>query len=145
MLRSDLDIPVDDLSVDAQAQLAKELANLQFVERNLLTEVIEEFSSEVTSIGLNLRGGAAQTLNLLEGKISTETAERLRKEAGVRKFSDPWDRLNISDIDELIAIIEAESIEVSAIIISKLDVSKAAALLGKLPGNTHAKSAMQFQ
>jgi flagellar motor switch protein FliG len=78
MLRSGLDIPVDDLSVDAQAQLAKELANLQFVERNLLTEVIEEFSSEVTSIGLNLRGGAAQTLNLLEGKISTETAERLR-------------------------------------------------------------------
>lgn len=101
MLRSGLDIPVDDLSVDAQAQLAKELANLQFVERNLLTEVIEEFSSEVTSIGLNLRGGAAQTLNLLEGKISTETAERLRKEAGVRKFSDPWDRLNISDIDDI--------------------------------------------
>ena len=65
MLRSGLDIPVDDLSVDAQAQLAKELANLQFVERNLLTEVIEEFSSEVTSIGLNLRGGAVQTLNLL--------------------------------------------------------------------------------
>ena len=69
-----------------------------------------------------MRGGAAQTLDLLEYKISTETAERLRKEAGVRKFSDPWDRLNISDIDELIAIIEAESIEVSAIIISKLDV-----------------------
>ena len=138
MLRSGLEIPLDDLSVDAQAQLAKELANLQFVERNLLTEVIEEFSSEVTSIGLNLRGGATQTLDLLEGKISTETAERLRKEAGVRKFSDPWDRLNISDIDELIAIIEAESIEVSAIIISKLDVSKAAALLGKLPGK-HAR------
>ena len=65
MLRSGLDIPVDDLSVDAQAQLAKEMANLQFVKHNLLTEVIEEFSSEVTSIGLNLRGGAAQTLNLL--------------------------------------------------------------------------------
>ena len=145
MLRSGLDIPLDDLHVDAQAQLAKELANLQFVERNLLTEVIEEFSSEVTSVGLNLRGGAAQTLDLLEGKISTETAERLRKEAGVRKFSDPWDRLNISDIDELIAIIEAESIEVSAIIISKLDVSKAAALRGNCPENTHAKSATQFQ
>ena len=89
MPRSGLAIPFDDLSVDAQAQLAKEFANLQFVERNLLTEVIEEFSSEVTSIGLNLRGGAAQTLDLLEGKISTETVERLRKEAGVRKFSDP--------------------------------------------------------
>ena len=41
MLRSGLDIPLDHLSVDAQAQLAKELAILQFVERNLLTEVIE--------------------------------------------------------------------------------------------------------
>lgn len=71
--------------------------------------MIEEFSSEVTSIRLNLRCVAAQTLDLLEDKISTETAERLRKEAGVRKFSDPWDQLNISDIDELIAIIEAES------------------------------------
>ena len=89
MPRSGLAIPFDDLSVDAHAQLAKEFANLQFVGRNLLTEVIEEFSSEVTSIGLNLRGGAAQTLDLLEGKISTETVERLRKEAGVRKFSDP--------------------------------------------------------
>ena len=109
MLRNGIDIPLDDLSVDAQAQLAKELAILQFVDRNLLTEVIEEFSSEVTSIGLNLRRAAAQTFDLLEDKISTETAERLRKEAGVRKFSDTWDQLNFYDINELIAIIEAES------------------------------------
>ena len=73
--------------------------------------------AEKAAIGLNLRGGAAQTLNLLEGKINTETAEKLRKEAGVRKFSDPRNLLNISDTDELITIIEAESIEVSAIII----------------------------
>ena len=85
-----------------------------------------------------MRGVAAQTLDLLEGKISTETADRLHKEAGVRKFSAPGDRLNISDIDELIAIIEAESMRSAQLSFQSWMCQKRRRCLGKLPGK-HAR------
>lgn len=47
---------------------------------------------------------------------------------------DPWDRLRALPLDKLQEIVERESTEVSAVLMSKLDVSKAAELLGELPG-----------
>ena len=59
-------------------------------------------------------------------KISRQTASRLRKEAGVRQFGDPWERLKALPPEDLAALAEAESIEVAAVLLSKLDTAKAA-------------------
>ena len=105
------------------------------ITRDTLAQVVEEFAQELESLGLTFPRGVAGALSVLDGRISPHTAARLRKEAGVRQSGDPWERIRKLDAQKLLPIIESESLEVSAIILSKLDISKAAELLGLLPGD----------
>ena len=118
---------------------------MRVVDRATLAAVIEEFTEAVASIGLSFPGGIAGALDALDGKISHETAARLRKEAGVRACGDPWQQLCAMAPEDLQKIVEQESTEVAAVLLSKLDVSVAAGLLGRLSGPqarhiTHAVS-----
>src|SRR5690606_13311388 len=92
------------------------------------------FATELEAMGLTFPKGLAGALSALDGKISPHTAARLRKEAGVRQSGDPWTRLRAQPVDLLLEVIETESTEVAAVMLSKLDVAKAAELLGRLPG-----------
>jgi len=104
------------------------------IDRDTLAEVVEEFSAELERIGLSFSGGIAGALDALEGKINRHTAARLRKEAGVRQSGDPWKNLSELEADKLVPVLEGESIEVAAVVLSKLKVATAAEILGKLPG-----------
>ncbi|MEM6758211.1 MAG: FliG C-terminal domain-containing protein [Pseudomonadota bacterium] len=128
------DIPLEELPDELQAELTKAMGQMRTVDRDTLAEVVEEFTAEVERIGLSFPGGMAGALDALDGKISPQTAARLRKEAGVREAGDPWARIREIGNDELVPVLENESIEVAAVLLSKLDVKKAAELLGNLPG-----------
>jgi flagellar motor switch protein FliG len=58
----------------------------------------------------------------------------------VRKLSsadyqgDPWERVGAVEPERLVTVLDAESIEVAAVILSKLKVAKAAELLGLMSG-----------
>ena len=134
LLNEGADIPLEDLPEELQSHLTKAMGQMRTVDRDTLSAVVSEFAEEVERIGLRFPGGIAGALNALEGKISPQTAERLRKEAGVRQAGDPWARLREMGAEKLLPILQQESIEVSAVLLSKLDVKKAAALLGMLPG-----------
>lgn len=129
------DVPLQDLPDDLQADLTRILGDMRPITRDTLSEVVEEFAHELESLGLTFPRGIGGALSVLDGRISPHTAARLRKEAGVRQAGDPWERLKAQDAKKLAKIIEGESIEVAAIILSKLDISKAAELLGLLPGD----------
>jgi flagellar motor switch protein FliG len=58
----------------------------------------------------------------------------LRRKAGVGSKTDPWERLVGLTVAQLLPVVEEESVEVAAVLLSKLPVPKAADLLGKLPG-----------
>ncbi|MEL7166786.1 MAG: FliG C-terminal domain-containing protein [Pseudomonadota bacterium] len=128
------DIPLEDLPEELQAELTKAMGQMRTVDRDTLADVVEEFTAEVERIGLSFPGGMAGALDALDGKISPQTAARLRKEAGVRDAGDPWARIREMGNDALTPVLENESIEVAAVMLSKLDVKKAAELLGNLPG-----------
>ena len=49
--------------------------------------------------------------------------------------ADPWERLAGLSADILAPVLEEESVEVGAVMLSKLSTAKAAELLGKLPGD----------
>lgn len=49
-------------------------------------------------------------------------------------FDDPWGRIKQLDEKELLKLLDAETTEIAAVVLSKLDVIKAAALLGDMPG-----------
>ena len=134
LLNEGTDLPLEDLPEDLQARLTQQMGKMGLIDRVTLDSVIAEFSDALDGAGLAFPNGIAGALSALDGKISQQTAVRLRKEAGVRRSGDPWVRLRSASLDEIIGITKAESIEVAAVLLSKLETGKAAELLGKLPG-----------
>jgi flagellar motor switch protein FliG len=134
LLNEGADLPLEDLPDDLQARLIQQMGSMGLVDRHTLSAVIEEFAGALDGIGLAFPKGLAEALAQMDGKISPQTAARLRKEAGVRQAGDPWTRLRALPVADLATMAQAESIEVAAVLLSKLDTPKAAALLGKLPG-----------
>lgn len=134
LLNDGADIPLEDLPEELQAHLTKAMGSMRTVDRETLQHVAAEFADEVERIGLSFPGGMAGALNALEGRISPQTAARLRKEAGVREAGDPWKRIRNLEPELLLPILQDESVEIAAVMLSKLPVSKAAELLGQLPG-----------
>ena len=134
LLNEGADIPLEDLPEDLQARLTEQMGAMRIVSRDVLDAVVQEFASELGNIGLSFPGGLIGALSALDGKISRDTAERLRKEAGVRDQGDPWDRLRGLEPSALLDMVADESTEVIAVVLSKLDVSIAAQMLGLLPG-----------
>jgi flagellar motor switch protein FliG len=134
LLNEGADIPLEDLPEELQAQLTQQMGKMRVVDRDTLASVVAEFANEVSSIGLSFPGGIAGALTALDGKISKQTSDRLRKEAGVRQTGDPWVRIRDLGVSALLPVMQDESIEVAAVMLSKIEISKAAELLGMLPG-----------
>ncbi|WP_342714667.1 flagellar motor switch protein FliG [Poseidonocella pacifica] len=128
------DIPLKSLPEDMQIELTQLIGHMRYIDRKTLMAVVTEFAKELDSVGLAFPDGLAGALTALDGKISPLTASRLRREAGVRQSGDPWERLAALEIADLMPFFESESTEVCAVLLSKLDVKKAAMLLGKLSG-----------
>ncbi|WP_439142515.1 flagellar motor switch protein FliG [Planktotalea sp.] len=127
-------VPIDTLPEGLQAELTHQMGSLRRIDRATLVSVIEEFATELEETGLTFPKGVAGALNELDGKISPGAAARIRKRTGVRAIGDPWEQLFELEAEKLLSLIEDESIEVAAVLLSKIDVKKAATMLGQMPG-----------
>lgn len=134
LLNEGAEVALEDLPEDLQEVLTQQMGTMRLVDKATVDQVIEEFTAELEAVGLSFPGSMAGALDVLDGKISPHTANRLRKEAGVRQSGDPWARLRGLPAEKLKPIMEAESLQVAAVVLSKLDVTPAAALLSLLPG-----------
>ncbi|MDJ0823710.1 MAG: FliG C-terminal domain-containing protein [Paracoccaceae bacterium] len=135
ILNEGADVPLSSLPDDLQAQLTQQLGAMRYVDRDTLNSVVQEFADELESVGLSFPGDMAGALTALDGKINPRTAQRLRKEAGVRQTGDPWERINKLEPERIEALVLSESTQVAAVMMSKIDVTKAAQVLAKLPGD----------
>lgn len=124
-------LPIDTLPEPLQARLAREMAQARFVDGATLERVVTEFAELIEGGGLAFPGDVDGALRLLEGQISPRAAAELR---GETPGCDPWHRIAALEESELAALIEEESAEVAAVVLSKLSHPKAAAILGRLPG-----------
>lgn len=131
----DIKLPLSVLPESTQVQLAEEIGNLHLVQRDAISEIVEEFIRELESVGFANAGGIEAALNVLDGSLSHQTTEKMRRDIGLRAVSDPWERLNGLATEALLPLIECESDEVSAVILSKLKVSKSSEIMAALPGN----------
>lgn len=134
LINEGAEIALTDLPDVLQVRLTTQMGSMRYVDRGTLADVVAEFAQELEGMGLTFPRGVAGALSALDGRISPQTAARLRKEAGVRQQGDPWEQVKQADLDALIPIVERESTEVAAVLLSKLDVARAADLLCKLPG-----------
>ncbi len=128
-------ISLQSLPDHLQRDLTVQMGALQSVDQTTLDNVISEFVQEMETIGLSFSGGFEGALSVLEGILSPQLVEKMRREGGIKKTGDPWERIIGLDVEQLLPVLEQESIEVSAILLSKLNVPKAAELLGNLPGD----------
>ncbi|NNE50946.1 MAG: flagellar motor switch protein FliG [Sulfitobacter sp.] len=134
LLNEGADLPLEELPDDLQIRLTRQMGEMRVIDRDTMQAVVEEFVNEVEGVGLHFPSGIAGALGVLDGTISKHTAARLRQEAGVRQYGDPWTRLAELGVEKLVPVFETESVEIAAVALSKLPVSFAAELLGKLPG-----------
>lgn len=127
-------VPLRDLPDHLQAALTEQMARMRTVDRITIDAVVGEFVARLDSIGLSFPAGIDSALQLLDGHISTTAAGRLKRLSAAARKADPWDRIGTTESERLLSVLEAESVEVGAVMLSKLAVSRAAELLGKLPG-----------
>jgi len=124
---------LDRLSPEMQADLARAMATLGPISRATLAEVVREFTARLDGLALTSPNGLAAALALLEPHISPIARDGLRAEAEAGDPADPWTRLAALEPERLRPLLMTESAEVAAILLSKLSVAKAAALLAGLP------------
>lgn len=134
MLAEGASVPLAALPEHMQASLTEQIGQMRLVDRATLSMVVDEFLSELEEVGLSFPGGIDAALTMMDGHISPTAASRLRRLAGASGKADPWDRLTSLPSERILPVLEAESVEVAAVMLSKLPVPKAAELLGKLPG-----------
>jgi flagellar motor switch protein FliG len=135
LLRSGGDLPLSQLPEAAQARLTRELGALNIIDKATLNSVAQEFARELADVALTAPGSFEAALKSLDGRISAATVARLREEAAAQSGSDPWTIVLALPAEEMLPITDAESAEVCAIFLSKLPTSKAAILLGLMPGD----------
>lgn len=135
LLAEGASIPLASLPEHMQAALTEQMGQMRLVDRRTLAAVLEEFATELEQVGLAFPGGIEAALAVMDGHISVNAASRLRRLAGASAKADPWDRLTALPIDRLLPVLQEESTEIAAVMLSKLPVSKSAELLGKLPGD----------
>ena len=135
LLRAEgVELSLATLPDDLQLTLGEAMRALRYIDHTTLQSVIAEFVAELEAIGLSFPRDDDGVLGVLEGALSDTAAARLRARAGLGMAKDPWDRIAQFDVARLLPILEEESIEVGAIMLSKLKVSKSAEILGMLPG-----------
>ncbi|WP_366513894.1 FliG C-terminal domain-containing protein [Planktotalea sp.] len=127
-------VPIDSLPENLQAELTQQMGSLRLIDRTTLIQVVEEFANELEQTGLTFPAGIAGALSEMDGEISANAAVQIRKRTGVRASGDPWERLRTLEPEKLLPLIEEESIEVAAVLLFKIDVKKAAQMLGQMPG-----------
>ena len=134
LLAEGVKVSLRKLPDDVQLALTQEMTGLRTVNHATLEAVVEEFLNEIDAIGLQFPDGLDTALGLVADSLTPTAAARLRNQAGVDFEGDPWDVLQDVDEERLLPVLERESIEVSAVILSMLKVSVAASILSKLPG-----------
>lgn len=135
LLSEGVNVPLTGLPDHLQAALTEQIGRMRLVNRDTLRHVVDEFLSEIEGVGLAFPGGIEGAIALLDGHLSPTATARLRHMVGTSAKADPWDRIVGMDPPRLKAILDSESAEVAAVLLSKLPVERAADLLGQLPGD----------
>ncbi len=127
-------IPLNRMPQKLQAALAHEMGAIKLVDKDTVSAVAEEFVSELDAIGLAADGDTIKALDALGDKIDPELAQRLRAEILAARSGDPWPLIIALSEDELVTVLNTQSLQVGGVVLSKLEVAKAAAVLAKVPG-----------
>lgn len=127
------DMDLARLPPGLQAELAQEMAMMGLIDRDTRNTVIGEFCDMLEAVGVSFPGDIDGTLDLLDGHLSPDTTDRLRRMAALNGNGDPWDRIAALSTPLLAELARTEAVEIAAVMFSKLPVPRAAEVFGLLP------------
>lgn len=127
-------IKLASLPEDMQTALTQQMGQMRRVSRGMLRTVVDEFLAELDGVGLSFPGGLEGALSIMDGHLSANASSRLRRLSGSNSSIDPWERINALSVEHILPVLQEESIEVCAVVLSKLPVPRAANLLSRLSG-----------
>ncbi|MEM8822283.1 MAG: FliG C-terminal domain-containing protein [Pseudomonadota bacterium] len=147
LISGGVDPGLRDLPPAQQRRIIADMMSLRFVDRATLAATVAEFASELDDIGLHFPSDPGRILTALDGQLSLETIETVMAE--MTDLSDdgtsgPWSQIASLELSTLLALIEEESAEVGAIVLSKLGPNRAAELLAELPDERRKSVALAF-
>lgn len=131
LLSEGQELSLASLPEDLQLHLAREVGALSSIDRATLHAVVEEFVAALDNLALPAPGGIAAALEKFNGKLSPATLARLREEAA---GGDPWRQVLALSPEDLLAPMTDETVEVAAVLMSKLPTATAAQVMALLPG-----------
>lgn len=135
---------LSSLSEDTQTSLAVQLARMPSLPQTTVDGIADEFANAIQGIGMSFPEGIDGALSLLENAISEDAMERLKAMSPTELRRDPWQTLQELNSDAMLQVIQRESTEVAALVLSRLNVSTAAQILGKLPGEIARRIALSM-
>ena len=133
LLAEGMQAPVSALPPDMQTTLTRTLGSMRLVDRSTMTAVVEEFVQTLEQVGMTFPDGVEGAMSLLEGNLDERAARQLRVMTRGDEADDSWTRLEMTEDEDLIPLLQTEAQVVGAVLLSKLSTDKAAGLLMRLP------------
>ncbi len=121
------------LNLRQQEKLVRQMAELSIIDRKTLASVAREFAHSLDNLGLTFPGSMQSALDMIGDHLTDDARAHIADAAEAEGPPDPWRRISGFEIDRLKPLLEGESAEICAILLSKLPVAKAAILLAELP------------
>ncbi len=134
LLEDGTSLSLGQLPEPLQLLLTDELGALRRVDKATVSAVAEEFTAELEAVGLTAPGTRDGAIMALADHLSPVLASKLRNQLESVRNGDHWPIVVDLSVERLITIMQAESIEICAVALSKLPVGKAAEVLTKTPG-----------
>lgn len=132
LLEDEGDLSLEALSGDAQAALAHELAGMDIIDRATRDAVVDEFCDTLEQVGLTFPEGIGNALDLLEGRISQDCSDSLRRLAALSGDADPWERLLSLPAARIVEIAKVESLQIVSVLFARLSPAVAAEAFSSL-------------
>lgn len=128
-------LSLDQLPEPLQLILTRELGTLRRVDRATVAAVADEFAAELEAVGLTAPGNHDGAVTALADHLSPQLASQLRSQLASVRNGDYWPVITELNVARIVTIMQAESISVCAVALSKLPVAKAAEVLSNTPGD----------
>lgn len=134
LLAEGAELPLATLPEAVQTALTEQMGRMRLIDRDTLAAVVAEFTETLEQVGLTFPDGIEGAMRALDGRLSAQASSRLKQMARTGGVPDPWMQVIEADTDTLSDLLARESPEVAAVALSRLPVSQAAELLGRMPG-----------
>lgn len=133
LVAESVDLTLERMPTEQQALLAQTMAEMRLIDRATMNAVVSEFVDLLEQVGISFPDGIGGALSLLEPRLGDDARTRLRDLAAGQTGPDPWARVEAASDDALTSILQAESVVVGAVMLSRLSLERASGLLGLLP------------